>query len=176
MGATSGAGLSGKSVVVTGAASGIGRAAALRFAAEGAEVVVADLNADGAESVVDEIRSAGGTAVAVAGDLSDGAVVDEVVATAVDAFGGVDVLVNNAGVMDSMSAPVDVTDAEWDRVLRINLTAPFLLTRAVLPHMLSAGVEPSSTPPPRRRCAAARRAPRTPSPSTASSASPAPSP
>ncbi|WP_326751155.1 glucose 1-dehydrogenase [Streptomyces hirsutus] len=139
MGATSGAGLSGKSVVVTGAASGIGRAAALRFAAEGAEVVVADLNADGAESVVDEIRSAGGTAVAVAGDLSDGAVVDEVVATAVDAFGGVDVLVNNAGVMDSMSAPVDVTDAEWDRVLRINLTAPFLLTRAVLPHMLSAG-------------------------------------
>ncbi|ODA72745.1 Levodione reductase [Streptomyces sp. AVP053U2] len=65
--------------------------------------------------------------------------VDAVVAAAVDAFGGIDVLVNNAGVMDSMSAPLDVTDAEWERVLRINLTAPFLLTRAVLPHLFAAG-------------------------------------
>jgi NAD(P)-dependent dehydrogenase (short-subunit alcohol dehydrogenase family) len=132
-------GLSGKSVIVTGAASGIGRATALRFAAEGAKVVVADLNAEGAKSVVSAIESAGGTAVAVTGDLSDSAVVDGVVAGAVDTFGGIDVLVNNAGVMDSMSATADVTDAEWERVLRINLTAPFLLTRAVLPHMLAAG-------------------------------------
>ncbi|WP_255949490.1 SDR family NAD(P)-dependent oxidoreductase [Streptomyces odontomachi] len=132
-------GLSGKSVVVTGAASGIGRAAALRFAEEGAKVVVADLNAAGAKDVVDAIESAGGTAVAVTGDLSDRAVVDGVVAGAVDAFGGIDVLVNNAGVMDSMSATADVTDDEWERVLRINLTAPFLLTRAVLPHMVAAG-------------------------------------
>ncbi|TPQ20718.1 SDR family NAD(P)-dependent oxidoreductase [Streptomyces sporangiiformans] len=132
-------GLSGKSVIVTGAASGIGRATALRFAAEGAKVVVADLNAEGAKSVVGAIESAGGTAVAVTGDLSDSAVVDGVVASAVDTFGGIDVLVNNAGVMDSMSATADVTDAEWERVLRINLTAPFLLTRAVLPHMLAAG-------------------------------------
>ncbi|MFB6847809.1 SDR family NAD(P)-dependent oxidoreductase [Streptomyces sp. NPDC056373] len=136
MGAT---GLSGKSVIVTGAASGIGRAAALRFAAEGARVVVADLNAEGAESVVAAIGSAGGEAVAVTGDLSDRAVADEVVATAVGTFGGIDVLVNNAGVMDSMSAAADVTDAEWERVLRINLTAPFLLTRAALPHMIAAG-------------------------------------
>ncbi|MFJ2925277.1 SDR family NAD(P)-dependent oxidoreductase [Streptomyces massasporeus] len=136
MGAT---GLSGKSVIVTGAASGIGRAAALRFAREGARVVVADLNAQGAKSVVEAVESAGGTALAVTGDLSGTAVVDAVVAAAVGTFGGIDVLVNNAGVMDTMSAAADVTDAEWERVLAVNLTAPFLLTRAVLPHMIAAG-------------------------------------
>jgi NAD(P)-dependent dehydrogenase (short-subunit alcohol dehydrogenase family) len=98
--------------------------------------VVADLNAEGAEHVVDAIEAAGGTALAVTGDLSETAVV---VAAAVGTFGGIDVLVNNAGVMDTMSAAADVTDAEWERVLRINLTAPFLLSRAVLPHMIAAG-------------------------------------
>jgi NAD(P)-dependent dehydrogenase (short-subunit alcohol dehydrogenase family) len=134
-----GSGLEGSSVVVTGGASGIGRAAALRFAAEGANVVVADINADAAKAVVAEIEAAGGSAVLVAGDLSDQAVTDEVVATAVNTFGSLDVLVNNAGVMDSMSAAADVSDAEWERVIRINLTAPFLLTRAALPHMLAKG-------------------------------------
>lgn len=129
-------GLAGSSVVVTGAASGIGRAAALRFARAGARVVVADLDADGAWTTVEEI---GDAAVAVTGDLSEPAVVDAVVTTAVDTFGGVDVLVNNAGVMDRMTAPADVTDDEWERVLRVNLTAPFQLTRAVLPHMLAKG-------------------------------------
>jgi NAD(P)-dependent dehydrogenase (short-subunit alcohol dehydrogenase family) len=132
-------GLESTSVVVTGGGSGIGRAAALRFAREGAKVVVADLNADTAKSVVGEIEAAGGTAVAVTGDLSDPAVVEQVVNTAVDTFGGLDVLVNNAGIMDSVSAAADVSDAEWDRVLRVNLTAPFLLTRAALPHMLAKG-------------------------------------
>ncbi|MEU2539485.1 SDR family NAD(P)-dependent oxidoreductase [Streptomyces iakyrus] len=132
-------GLSGKSVIVTGAASGIGRATALRFAREGARVVAADLNAEGTESVVEAVESAGGTALAVTGDLSEPAVADAVVAAAVGTFGGIDVLVNNAGVMDTMSAAADVTDAEWERVLRINLTAPFLLTRAALPHMIAAG-------------------------------------
>lgn len=132
-------GLEHSSVIVTGAGSGIGRAAALRFAQEGAKVVVADLNADAAKAVVAEIQEAGGTAVAVTGDLSDPAVVGEVVATAVDTFGGLDVLVNNAGIMDQMSAAADVSDAEWERVIRVNLTAPFLLTRAALPHMLAKG-------------------------------------
>ncbi|MEU9350465.1 glucose 1-dehydrogenase [Streptomyces griseoloalbus] len=132
-------GLNGRSVIVTGAGSGIGRAAALAFAAQGDRVVVADLNAEGAGAVVQEIEEAGGTAVAVTGDLSDQAVVDRVTATAVERFGGVDVLVNNAGIMDSMSAPADVSDAEWERVIRVNLTAPFLLSRAVLPLMLAAG-------------------------------------
>ncbi|MEV4319472.1 SDR family oxidoreductase [Actinocrispum sp. NPDC049592] len=123
------------SVVVTGAGSGIGRATALRFASQGANVVVADVNAETAKAVADEI----GNAVPVVGDLSDPAVVDQVVTTAVETFGGIDVLVNNAGIMDRMSAAADVTDTEWERVLRVNLTAPFLLTRAVLPHMLAKG-------------------------------------
>ncbi|MER5634134.1 SDR family NAD(P)-dependent oxidoreductase [Streptomyces nitrosporeus] len=129
----------GRSVIVTGAGSGIGRATALAFAEKGARVVAADLNAQGAADVVREIGAAGGEAVAVVGDLSGQEVVDGLVATAVETFGGVDVLVNNAGIMDSMSAAGDVTDAEWERLLRVNLTAPFLLTRAVLPHMLEAG-------------------------------------
>ncbi|ANS62988.1 SDR family NAD(P)-dependent oxidoreductase [Streptomyces lincolnensis] len=132
-------GAEGRSVIVTGAGSGIGRSTALAFAAQGDRVVVADLNAEGARKVVEEIEAAGGTAVAVTGDLSEQAVVDEVTRTAVERFGGVDVLVNNAGIMDRMSALADVSDAEWERVLRVNLTAPFLLTRAVLPHMLAAG-------------------------------------
>jgi NAD(P)-dependent dehydrogenase (short-subunit alcohol dehydrogenase family) len=132
-------GLENSSVVVTGAGSGIGRAAALRFAAEGARVVVADIDAAAAEAVVREIRAAGGSAVAVAGDLCEQSVVDRVIRTAVETFGGVDVLVNNAGIMDRMSATADVSDAEWERVIRVNLTAPFLLTRAALPHMLARG-------------------------------------
>ncbi|MDH6432019.1 NAD(P)-dependent dehydrogenase (short-subunit alcohol dehydrogenase family) [Streptomyces sp. SAI-144] len=129
----------GRGVIVTGAGSGIGRATALAFAARGARVLVADLNAVAAETVVKEIGEAGGTAVAVTGDLSEQTVVDQVTRTAVERFGGVDVLVNNAGIMDRMSALADVSDAEWERVIRVNLTAPFLLTRAVLPHMLAAG-------------------------------------
>jgi NAD(P)-dependent dehydrogenase (short-subunit alcohol dehydrogenase family) len=132
-------GLAGSSVIVTGGGSGIGRAAALQFAREGARVVVADLNAETAQAVVEEIQAAGGTAEAVAGDLSEQAVVDQVVSTAVAGFGSLDVLVNNAGIMDQMSAAADVSDAEWERVIRVNLTAPFLLTRAALPHMLANG-------------------------------------
>lgn len=132
-------GLEGSSVVVTGGGSGIGRATALRFAGNGANVVVADVNAEAAKAVVGEITAAGGTAVAVVGDLGEQAVVDEVVATAVNRFGGLDILVNNAGIMDRMSAAADVTDAEWDKVLLVNLTAPFRLTRSALPHMLAKG-------------------------------------
>jgi NAD(P)-dependent dehydrogenase (short-subunit alcohol dehydrogenase family) len=132
-------GLKDSSVIVTGAGSGIGRAAALRFAREGAKVVVADLNSQTAKAVAEQIQAEGGQAVAVFGDLSEPAVVEQVIAAAVGTFGGIDVLVNNAGIMDRMSATADVSDAEWERTLRVNLTAPFLLTRAALPYMLAKG-------------------------------------
>lgn len=129
----------GRSVIVTGAGSGIGRAAALRFAQEGARIVIADVDPAPAATVAEEVAQAGGTAVTVIGDLRDQAVVDRVAATAAEEFGGIDVLVNNAGIMDSMSAAADTGDDEWERVIGINLTAPFRLTRAALPHMLAAG-------------------------------------
>ncbi len=93
---------------------------------------------------------------------------DFLVEQAVAEFGRIDVLVNNAGVMDRMSAVHETDDAEWERVLRVDLTAPFLLTRAVLPHMLAAGGGPWSSPAPRPACAAVRPEPRTPPPSTGS--------
>ncbi|QBI53608.1 SDR family NAD(P)-dependent oxidoreductase [Streptomonospora litoralis] len=132
-------GLQGKNAIVTGGGAGIGRATALRLAAEGARVLIADLNAETAESAAEEVRSAGGTAETVTGDLSRQEVVDRVADTAAERLGGIDVLVNNAGIMDDLSATADVGDAVWERLIRINLTAPFLLTRAVLPHMLGRG-------------------------------------
>lgn len=130
---------SGRAVIVTGGGSGIGRATAVQFADRGASVLIADINAEGAKETAALIEASGGVVRTVAGDLSEAATVAETVDTALSAFGGIDVLVNNAGIMDDMSAAADVTDAVWERVLRINLTAPFLLSRAVLPHMLEAG-------------------------------------
>ncbi len=132
-------GFKNKCVIVTGAGSGIGRAAAIQFAKQGAKVLVADINEKTALAVVAEIHEIGGVAVAVAGDLSDQKVVDKVVNTSIENLGGLDVVVNNAGIMDSMSANDEVSVEEWDRVLRVNLTAPFLLSSAALPYMLRQG-------------------------------------
>ncbi|MGW0580929.1 SDR family NAD(P)-dependent oxidoreductase [Streptomyces sp. NPDC002920] len=134
--------LEGRGVVVTGAGSRIGRASALGFAALGAKVLVTDRDGDAAIQVVKTITYAGGIARAVTGDPCDPRVVDEVVTTAVGTFGGLDVLVHNTGIPDRTTALADTDDpddTEWHRVIAAGLTAPYLLTRAALPHMLARG-------------------------------------
>jgi len=120
----------GKTVIVTGAGSGIGRATALRLASEGATVVAADVNRDSLDKLASEIDIR-----PVAGDLTAADVIDEVVAAA---DGRIDGLANIAGIMDGFLPAAEVDDATWDRVFSINVTAPMRLTRAVLPLMLAA--------------------------------------
>ena len=129
--------LTGKTVVVTGAGSGIGRATALMVASQGATVVVADI-ADSAHETVTQITDAGGSARAAVGDISDPAVAEALIADA-DADGTLWGLVNNAGVMDLFSGVAKVDDGTWERCLRVNLTAPMYLMRAAVPRMVAHG-------------------------------------
>lgn len=131
---------SGKRVIVTGAASGIGRATALAFAAEGARVLVADQNGSGAEAVAATIRSTGGTAVACQADISRYADCEAMVARAVEAFGGLDVAFNNAGIPGSMVKAVHEYDLdEWNRMIAVNLTGAFHCLKAEVPALLASG-------------------------------------
>ncbi|WP_425847096.1 SDR family NAD(P)-dependent oxidoreductase [Agrococcus sp. TSP3-2-1] len=130
--------LTGKVAVITGGGSGIGRATAQLFAELGAKVVVSDI-AQTADETVASIEGAGGTASAMIGDIGDVAVADSVVAAAVERYGRLDVLVNNAGIMDHFAGAANVEDALWDRIMRVNLDAPFYLTRAALKVMLPQG-------------------------------------
>ena len=131
--------LSQKVVIVTGAGSGIGRAMALRFAGAGAKVLVADVGAKTAEETHELIKADGGTSIVSITDVGDEASVNTMVALAASTWGRIDVLCNNAGVMDRMEPVGDVTTAQWDRILRVNLSSVMYGTRAVLPHMLERG-------------------------------------
>ena len=130
--------LAGKSAIVTGGAGGIGRATSLALAAEGARVAVVDLQQDAAEAVAAEIRAAGGEAVAIAADVSAEADVERAVATAVDAFGGLDIAFNNAGIIRRTTA-VETTVEEWDRVFGVNVRGIFLMCKHVVPVMAASG-------------------------------------
>ena len=129
--------LDGTTAIVTGGASGIGRAICGRFATEGAAVAVVDIDGAGADTTAAAIADAGGRALAVTTDLR---VPDDIVAAAArvrDEFGSIDVLVNNAGVMDALRPPLKVSLPQWELAFAVNVTAPFLLCQAVLPGMIA---------------------------------------
>ena len=127
-----------KIAIVTGAASGIGKEIAFTYAREGAKVVIADLNKDAAEATAVEIRTTGALAMGVAMDVTDEAQVNAGVAEVVAAWGGVDVLVSNAGIQ--IVHPLEeFTLADWKKMLAIHLDGAFLTTKACLPHMYASG-------------------------------------
>ena len=127
-----------KVCIVTGAASGIGREIAHAYAREGGKVVIADLNLAAAQATADEVVKAGGTAMAVAMDVTSEEQVNAAVAAVVAAYGGVDVLVSNAGIQ-IVHAVEDFPFADWKKMLAIHLDGAFLTTKAVIPHMKASG-------------------------------------
>jgi 3-hydroxybutyrate dehydrogenase len=130
--------LNGRTAIVTGAASGLGRHIALRFAREGARVGVADLNLAAADSTVAEIKAAGGQALSVSMDVTAEQAVNDGVAAVIAAFGGVDILVSNAG-LQIVHPLEEFSFDEWKRLTSVHLDGAFLTTRACLPHMYQSG-------------------------------------
>ena len=126
------------SALVTGAGRGIGRAIALALAREGARVTVVSRTASELDSLVSELEALGGRGIAFAGDLRSRSACDAAVAAAVTAFGGLQLLVNNAGV-GQFAAVEETDDQAWDDVIGTNLTAVFRLTRAAIPHLARHG-------------------------------------
>ena len=127
-----------KVCIVTGAASGIGKEIALTFARQGGKLAIADVNRPAAQAVADEITAAGGTAMVVVMDVTSEEQVDAAVAKVVAAYGGVDVLVSNAGIQ--IVHPVEAFPfADWKKMLAIHLDGAFLTTKACLPHMQKSG-------------------------------------
>jgi NAD(P)-dependent dehydrogenase (short-subunit alcohol dehydrogenase family) len=132
--------LTGKAAVITGGDSGIGRAVAIAFAREGADVLISYLNEhDDAKDTAKYVEEAGRKCVLVAGDISDRAHCKTIIPKAVEAFGKVDILVNNAAYQMSHDSLDEVTDEEWDFTVATNLTAMFVLTKDAIPHMPPGG-------------------------------------
>lgn len=134
--------LAGKVALITGSGGGQGKAAALLFAREGARVVVNDLREDMVNQVVDEIRAAGGEAIGVAADVSRKGPVDGLIDRAIETYGRLDVLYNNAGVLlwgQGDNLIHDVDEEMWDRVLSINLKSMYLTCHQAIPHMMERG-------------------------------------
>jgi len=122
--------------VVTGGASGMGEAMAREFAGRGAAVVVVDIDGDGAEAVATDVAADGGDAIGVQADVRDRESVEAAVDAAVEAYGTIDVLCNNAGVFDGETPIGEMSDTLWEDVVGVNLHGQFLLTRAAIPALL----------------------------------------
>jgi NAD(P)-dependent dehydrogenase (short-subunit alcohol dehydrogenase family) len=130
--------IQGRRALVTGAASGMGAASAELLAAEGAAVVLADLDEAGAEAGAEAIRAAGGRAVALRCDVASSSDVKAAVSAAVDHFGGLDIVVNCAGIIRRASV-VETTEEEWDRVMAVNIGSVFLTGKHAVPVMAAGG-------------------------------------
>ena len=130
-----------KVAIVTGGGRGLGRAFARALAAKGAAVVIAEIDGGNAERVAKEITDASGRACVLETDVRDEASVQAMVATTVSEFGGVDILVNNAALLGTLTkGPFEKLEVdEFEEALRVNVTGPFIVTKAVIPHMREAG-------------------------------------
>ena len=131
--------LEGKVAVITGAASGMGQAMAELFSAEGAKIVAADWHQESLDAVVAAIKAAGGEIVGVQGNVALKADCERVIDTAVATYGGLDILCNNAGVMDQFQPVGDLSDDVYERVMSINLNGPVYLSRKAIPLMIARG-------------------------------------
>ncbi|MGQ4878662.1 SDR family oxidoreductase [Billgrantia sp. LNSP4103-1] len=131
--------LAGKVAIVTGASSGIGRAAARLFASAGAKVVVSARRRDELDALVEAIACDGGIAVAVSGDVRDESLAERLVVTAIERFGGLDIAFNNAGVVGPMAPIQDMSPSDWHDVMETNLTAAFLGAKYQVPALLQRG-------------------------------------
>jgi NAD(P)-dependent dehydrogenase (short-subunit alcohol dehydrogenase family) len=131
--------LENKTAIVTGAASGMGLAIAKLFAQEGANVVVADLNKADADRVATEIINAGGKAIGLACNVGNESEIKNLIDTTVKNYGRIDVLINNAGIMDDFTPVDQVTNDLWNKVLNVNINGPFYACRLAVPIMLKQG-------------------------------------
>ena len=131
--------LANKVAIITGAGQGLGQSTAQRFAAEGAQVVVADLNPQTAAQTVEMITSAGGEAIEIVGDVGNSQDAARMAAATLEQFGRIDILVNNAAIFGSGAHIAEIDESDWDQVMRVNLKGPFLCSKAVIPHMKRQG-------------------------------------
>lgn len=127
--------LKGKIAIVTGAGSGMGEAIAKLFAAEGAKVVVSDLNKESLERVLADIQSKGSEALGISANVAKQADIDNLVETSLKKFGSIDILINNAGIMDNFKTVAESSDEHWNHVMDVNLNGAFKAARAVIPVM-----------------------------------------
>ncbi|MCD8349969.1 MAG: SDR family oxidoreductase [Planctomycetaceae bacterium] len=129
----------GKTVLVTGAGSGIGEAICIEFGALGANVAASDIDMKAAQAVADKVDASGKKSVAIQADVSDEKQVKKMVAGTLAAFGRIDVLINNAGIIDGFKHTIDLTVEEWDHTFAVNTRGVFLGCREVIPQMLKQG-------------------------------------